>query len=259
LFNDTEKIISYLKDNYNVDTEIKHENLQLDDFGYQNADMISVKGSNNTYPIYDKMFKTDGDLEEYASFIINSNDISVPTETKTPECNTIKVGETYKYEPTIIMTDNKFVEESKLNKLNGNNCKVIEKLITSDEETDEFYEVEFVDKPEESFVVFGDDLIEVPEASTSNSVTEVNTSTALLTALQSEKEAVVTYEILINQSEDKDEIELLQKILDDEKEHVALLSGLQSAKTADFVADDNKEDLDSYAQDIIESDSRSEG
>lgn len=79
-----------------------------------------------------------------------------------------------------------------------------------------------------------------------------NTSTALLTALNSEKEAVMTYEMLIKMSTDNEEIELLRKILEDEKEHVSLLSALQSKKTADSVAEDNKEQLDGYAEDVIQ-------
>lgn len=81
---------------------------------------------------------------------------------------------------------------------------------------------------------------------------DIDTSTALLTALNSEKEAVMTYEVLIKMSTDEEEIELLNKILEDEKEHIALLSALQSKKTADSVADDNKEQLDSYAEDVIQ-------
>lgn len=81
---------------------------------------------------------------------------------------------------------------------------------------------------------------------------DTDTSTALLTALNSEKEAVMTYEMLIKMSTDEEEIELLNKILEDEKEHVSLLSALQSKKTADSVAEDNKEQLDSYAEDVIQ-------
>lgn len=81
---------------------------------------------------------------------------------------------------------------------------------------------------------------------------DTDTSTALLTALNSEKEAVMTYEMLIKMSTDEEEIELLNKILEDEKEHVSLLSALQSKKTANSVAEDNKEQLDGYAEDVIQ-------
>lgn len=118
---------------------------------------------------------------------------------------------------------------------------------------DTFYEIsddlykeilEYI-KPEEK---------QVSESITDNTIeedTEVETSTALLTALNSEKEAVVTYEMLLKLSEDDEEKKLLTKILADEKEHIALLSALQSSKTANSVAEDNKDDLDSYAEDVI--------
>lgn len=77
------------------------------------------------------------------------------------------------------------------------------------------------------------------------------TSLNLLTALNSEKEAVSIYETLLRLSTDTEEIQLLTKILEDEKEHVALLSALQASKTADFVAEDNKPLLNEYASDTI--------
>lgn len=81
---------------------------------------------------------------------------------------------------------------------------------------------------------------------------ETNTSTSLLTALNSEKEAVMVYEMLLKLSVDEQERELLTKILNDEKEHIALLSSLQTKQVADFVAEDNKETLDENAQDVID-------
>lgn len=86
-----------------------------------------------------------------------------------------------------------------------------------------------------------------------NSLTaKVETSTSLLTALNSEKEAVVTYEMLLSLTTDEEEIELLTRILNDEKEHIALLSSLQTKQVADYVAEDNKEMLDDNAQDVID-------
>lgn len=102
------------------------------------------------------------------------------------------------------------------------------------------------EKVDEAFDYFANDMIAPEQQSIKN------TSTALLTALNSEKEAVMTYETLIKLSTDEEEIELLTKILEDEKEHVSLLSALQSKKTADSVAEDNKEKLDSYAEDVIQ-------
>lgn len=100
-------------------------------------------------------------------------------------------------------------------------------------------------------------LIQNTDATVSEDLNEVSTtsdfiSTALLTALNSEKEAVSIYEMLIKQAEDAEEVELLSKILGDEKEHVALLSGLQAKKTADSVAPDNKEQLNDYAEAVID-------
>lgn len=86
----------------------------------------------------------------------------------------------------------------------------------------------------------------------SNLTAKVETSTSLLTALNSEKEAVVTYEMLLSLTTDEEEIELLTRILNDEKEHIALLSSLQTKQVADYVAEDNKEMLDDNAQDVID-------
>ena len=86
----------------------------------------------------------------------------------------------------------------------------------------------------------------------SNLTAKVETSTSLLTALNSEKEAVVTYEMLLSLTTDEEEIELLTRILNDEKEHIALLSSLQTKQVADYVAEDNKEMLDNNAQDVID-------
>lgn len=85
-----------------------------------------------------------------------------------------------------------------------------------------------------------------------NLTAKIETSTSLLTALNSEKEAVVTYEMLLSLTTDEEEIELLTRILNDEKEHIALLSSLQTKQVADYVAEDNKEMLDDNAQDVID-------
>lgn len=81
---------------------------------------------------------------------------------------------------------------------------------------------------------------------------KVETSTSLLTALNSEKEAVVTYEMLLSLTTNEEEIELLTRILNDEKEHIALLSSLQTKQVADYVAEDNKKTLDDNAQEVID-------
>lgn len=80
---------------------------------------------------------------------------------------------------------------------------------------------------------------------------------SLLVALDSEKDAIVTYETLINIEETSEErnqevIDLLSKILVDEKEHIALLSALQAKNTGKFVADDSQEDFSIYVNDAQE-------
>lgn len=102
------------------------------------------------------------------------------------------------------------------------------------------------------------DKNEISESANPNVGNEDSMSQALLVALESEREAVATYEILIQQSTDPEEIELLNKILSDEKEHIALLSGLQSKVTASFVEEDNQQQLADYAEDTIQEVSSSE-
>lgn len=80
---------------------------------------------------------------------------------------------------------------------------------------------------------------------------------SLLVALDSEKDAIVTYETLINIEETSEErnqevIDLLSKILVDEKEHIALLSALQAKNTGKFVADDSQEEFSTYVNDAQE-------
>lgn len=77
----------------------------------------------------------------------------------------------------------------------------------------------------------------------------------LLVALESEKDAEITYKTLleIEKSSDKPNqqvIELLEKILKDELEHIALLSALSASKNSDFVAEDSKDQFDGYVEDI---------
>lgn len=77
----------------------------------------------------------------------------------------------------------------------------------------------------------------------------------LIVALDSEKDAVITYESLIENEKSEDipnqeVIDLLTKILVDEKEHIALLSALQAKNAGKFVADDAKEEFNSYIDSI---------
>lgn len=101
-------------------------------------------------------------------------------------------------------------------------------------------------------------VLEVSSAEHNIDTPQQETSTNLLTALESEKQAVLVYEALIKLTTDEKEIELLNKILADEKEHIALLSSLQTTQVADFVAEDNKAELNENAQDVIDTPAMSE-
>ena len=117
---------------------------------------------------------------------------------------------------------------------------------------DDYNEVLDIIKPEhiEEAVANVQDEVVITEGLETEDI-DRQTSLNLLTALNSEKEAVSIYETLLRLSTDTEEIQLLTKILEDEKEHVALLSALQASKTADSVAEDNKPLLNEYASDTI--------
>ena len=75
-----------------------------------------------------------------------------------------------------------------------------------------------------------------------------DTYPVLIEALESEKEAVMIYEEMINIEKEADKpnddvIDLLAKILVDEKEHIALLSAMQAKLTKQYVADDAESDF----------------
>ena len=115
-------------------------------------------------------------------------------------------------------------------------------------------------KTEESYESFSSDDIEKEEVEVSEDLEEDAQNDgypSLLVALDSEKDAIVTYETLINieeTSEDRNQevIDLLSKILVDEKEHIALLSALQAKNISKFVADDSQEDFSTYVEDAQE-------
>lgn len=82
-----------------------------------------------------------------------------------------------------------------------------------------------------------------------------NNYPALLVALDSEKDAELTYRTLIEVEESSDNpnrevIDLLKKILDDELEHIALLSAMSAKNTSEFVADDSQEEFDDIVEEI---------
>lgn len=74
---------------------------------------------------------------------------------------------------------------------------------------------------------------------------------SLLIALESEKDAEITYKSLIEIEKSSDKpnqqvIDLLEKILKDELEHIALLSALSANKNSEYVAEDSQEQFDDY-------------
>lgn len=78
----------------------------------------------------------------------------------------------------------------------------------------------------------------------------------LLVALDSEKDAEITYKTLIDiekssDSPNQEVIDLLEKILADEKEHIALLSALSASNNSDYVAEDSQEQFNEYVDNII--------
>lgn len=88
-----------------------------------------------------------------------------------------------------------------------------------------------------------------------NDISVKNNYPALLVALDSEKDAELTYRTLIeveesSDSPNKEVIDLLKKILDDELEHIALLSAMSAKNTSEFVADDSQEEFDDIVEKI---------
>lgn len=264
---ETEKILKRLSEDYNIINVSVTEDSTVD----------YLKIGESIYHVYKGM--SDNEIDDTVSYITcneSLTDVSnvVPVEESLDD---IEVGKLYKYEPKglddFTLEDfEDFANETELFKIAKYSplCKVKDKLIVSKEE-DGFILVTFdipenadkiadVDVRGKDYIVFDSDLvpanIEVKEDIDVNTIEKVNnnndTSTNLLTALNSEKEAVIIYEMLLKMTDDEEEIELLTKILNDEKEHVALLSGLQTKQVADFVAEDNKEILDTNAQDVID-------
>lgn len=83
----------------------------------------------------------------------------------------------------------------------------------------------------------------------------MNSNPSLLIALDSEKDAKITYSTLIEIEENSDNpnqevIDLLKTILTDELEHIALLSALQAKQTSDFVSEDEQQNFNDIVSEI---------
>lgn len=103
-----------------------------------------------------------------------------------------------------------------------------------------------------------DSIQQVSESVDSDSTTTPPTLSedypSLLIALESEKDAEITYKTLLEIEKSSDEpnqqvIDLLEKILKDELEHIALLSALSANKNSEYVAEDSQEQFDEYIED----------
>lgn len=255
----TEKVLKYLADYY----DIPATKIQITNYGStveDRFDRLTIVG--NEFDVSSTI-----DVEDMASYIYNTlSDSNIDLEGVSIK-EDLDYFVLYKYKPEVLGSS---PEESKLAQIASYEpyCKIKDDIITSKDEDTKLYQVTFnldenkdLGLPEfaldQDYIVFIDDLVPVEERKQelieeSVDITGINTSTALLTALNSEKEAVSIYETLLGMDLPEDEKSLLEKILEDEKEHISLLAGLQSSKLVSSVSDDNKEELDSYAEDIIE-------
>lgn len=84
---------------------------------------------------------------------------------------------------------------------------------------------------------------------------QLEESPSLLIAIDSEKDAEVTYKTLIEDEKNSDtpnqeNIDLLEHILSDELEHIALLSALVAKQNEDYVGGDSKSMFNKYIDEI---------
>lgn len=260
---ETEKLIEILKDNYNLNTDILKSSVSFDE---DSKDDI-LKIGDVEYKIYSGM--SDEDINNLAYFI-NSN------TSKDNISESINVDSIYSYEydgqDDVDFDDYESVTyDSILHEISnlGLLCKVLDVINLPD--NDNFVEVTF-DIPENyeknipdyvkdtTFIIPVERLQQTElqdriDESLDTESGDFDINQALLIAINSEKEAVTTYEMLLNIVKDSEQRDLLNKIYDDEKEHISLLTGLQSSLMANYVSEDNKEQLDTYAQDIIDTES----
>lgn len=274
---DIKNVIEKIKSNYDV--EISSVEEQEDGTVY-----ITIKDKLYTiYPAQNDQYYTD--VVYYIAADANLYD----TETKEctnvsdmgviPVLESVESGKIYLYtydenEPVEADTDKELHEISKHEPY----CKVLN-IYGNDriaEVTFDIPENEDKDLPYTGeYSVFIKELTEVEEEKVSENVdievtdetetetkdqelTEIiNSNPSLLVALDSEKDAKITYSTLIEIEEssvnpDQEVIALLKKILADELEHIALLSAQQAKQTSQFVAEDSQGEFESVINDIKE-------
>lgn len=191
--------------------------------------------------------------------------------------DSVNVDSVYKYQPSYnlgdFLSDARFPDEVELQELANSHlsCKVVDKVVLSDE--DEGMIIVTFDIPEnegklpdfavdKTFIVFNSDLLPMGEEVNEGKMRIKESDSfesfgymdqSLLLALNSEREAVALYETLLNNTDSVEAKEVLKSILDDEKEHIALLSSLQTSETASFVEDeDDKKVIKDNAEDTVE-------
>lgn len=153
------------------------------------------------------------------------------------------------------------------------------KAVSSEDEDDKLHDLGYVDRRKRPYL-YGDDdpgfddydTVEEGITNVSNVVTTANKMSedldtdnmpeslandypSLLVAIDSEKDAEITYKTLIDiekssTNPNQQVIDLLEKILKEELQHIALLSALSASKNSEFVEEDSKEDFNDYIEDM---------
>lgn len=260
---ETEKLINKLSSAYNFAKDKLSSLVNIQD----DIDLIRIGGQD--FNIYSGM--TDSELDDLASFINSTTSDSDKKKVKKGYSikEDLEVGKIYNYVPTPSEDDEYYngVREEFL-KLNPR-CKILN-LDGEDNTVTVTFDIPENDKEKMNDYIETDTVsYEVPVSYIQEGLTEISEdliisndesdlNQVLLIAINSEKEAITTYEMLLNIVKNEEQKNLLTKIYEDEKEHVSLLTGLQSSLMAGFVSDDNKEMLDNYAETTINTEPASE-
>ena len=272
----TQSVIDTLKQNYGID--VNEEDVSESDSG---AEYINIK--NKLYTVYPGLDQNS--CEEIASYVYNDtsdvveegitnvSSVGAPIAEDDEEGTKPEKDKLYKYHFDDEVVPEEGSADYELMKISEFDpyCKVLM-----------FYgngriaEVNF-DIPENEdknlpytgeYSVYTRELTEVPD-SKEKVKEDINSGSvppeilpldesypSLLVALDSERDAEVTYKTLIEIEESTEKpnqevIDLLKKILADELEHIALLSALQANKNSEFVADDSKQEFNDYVSDAV--------
>lgn len=272
---DIKNVIEKIKSNYDV--EISSVGEQEDGTVY-----ITIKDKLYTiYPAQNDQYYTDvvyyiaADADLYNTETKECTDVS--DMGVIPVLESVESGKIYRYtydenEPVETDTDKELYEISKhepyckvLNVYGNDRIAEVTFNIPENEDknlpyTDEYSVfIKELTEIEEEKISENIDVEITDEAETKDQeLTEIiNSNPSLLVALDSEKDAKITYSTLIEIEEssvnpDQEVIALLKKILADELEHIALLSAQQAKQTSQFVAEDSQGEFESVIDDIKE-------